>query len=70
MANLSSAFKEKSKTMVNTQCRIVTLSEERRKGTGREVAMMARKGGQVSFAEMLHSWKRFVSYLVQKMTCA
>lgn len=70
MANLSSVFKEKSKTMINAQCRAVTLSEGRRKETGREVVMMGRRGGQVSVAEMLHSRKRFVSYLVQKMTRA
>ena len=45
--------------MINAQYGVVALSGKRRKETGREVAMWGGgRGGQVSFIEMLHSWRR------------
>jgi hypothetical protein len=58
-AILNSTLTEKRKTMINAQYGVVALSGKRRKETGREVAMWGGgRGGQVSFIEMLHSWRR------------
>lgn len=53
--------------MINTQFGMAALPGKRPERGGREVAISGAGCGQVSGTEMLHSWRSFVSYWVEKM---